>query len=230
MPVQNLDWADGLRTIRLSGRGAIELFGDSVATLSFVIAGELALEADGSHTLLPGDIVLADVGVRPGWSAAAGTILVRFDIEAGWPGADAVVQDEGTLMPREGASPRIMRIYEGADHRSYLASFPELVPTSDDRWSEPRPVLGFRFLRFPDGAFIDWHPEVVNNFAIFLSGEMEIEARGRNPIERFRAGDILLAEDRKGEGHIDRMHGAIHLALIVMDTEALWPFETGEGL
>jgi len=25
---------------------------------------------------------------------------------------------------------------------------------------------------------IDWHPEVVNNLAIFLSGELELEASG----------------------------------------------------
>ena len=229
MPQQNLDAGQRLRAIRLSGHHATELFGEPAATLSFVIAGDLTVRGQDMVRLVPGDVLLAEAGARPQWSASTGTALVRLDIAADWPGADAAMQDEGALMPRNGAEPKIKRIYEGADHRSYLADFPKLFSANDDVWSEPHPVLGFRFLRFPDGAFIDWHPEVVNNFAIFLSGEMEIEARGKTPIERFRAGDILLAEDRKGEGHIDRMHGAIPLALIVMDDAALWPFEAGEG-
>ncbi|MEZ5748996.1 MAG: hypothetical protein R3D83_03645 [Caenibius sp.] len=229
MPEQNLDQASGLRAIRLSGSGDVELFNGAAPGLFFVIAGELALRTSREDVLEPGDVLLAECGARPGWSTIPGTILVRLDVEAQWPGTDAVLQDEGTPTPRDQAAPKIMRIYEGADHRSYLAGFPEFLPVPDDVWSDPRPVLGFRFLRFPDGAFIDWHPEVVNNFAIFLSGEMEIEARGSNPIEYFRTGDILLAEDRKGEGHIDRMHGDIHLALIVMDNQALWAFDKGEG-
>lgn len=104
-------------------------------------------------------------------------------------------------------------------------------PGQLDSWSAVTSILGFRFLRFPGQAFIDWHPEVVNNLAIFLSGDMEIEIGGGAsdgapvPIDHFLAGDVLLAADRTGEGHIDRMHGNIHLALIVIEDQHLWPTE-----
>jgi hypothetical protein len=74
-----------------------------------------------------------------------------------------------------------------------------------------------------EDGFIDWHPEVVNNLAIFLSGELELESGGGGgAIEVFHAGDVCLAQDRTGEGHIDRTRGVTHVALIVVETENLW--------
>lgn len=229
MPQQNLDRARGLRAITLSGGRGPALFKADGATISFVIGGRLTLHLEGGDVMLaPGDLALVEQGAGPRWSAMPGTCLVQVTVDPGWPGGDAAMQDEGSAMPRDGEAPLVMRVFEAADHRSYLAPFPELFSAPEDVWTEGRPTSGLRFLRFPDGSFIDWHPEVVNNLAIFLSGEMEIEARGENPVARFRAGDVLLAEDRKGEGHIDRMHGDIHLALIVMEDENLWPMGDGQ--
>ena len=56
-----------------------------------------------------------------------------------------------------------------------------------------------------------------------LKVELEIETEGRGGgIEVFRAGDICLAEDRAGGGHIDRTRGATHVGLLVLETEDLW--------
>jgi len=50
---------------------------------------------------------------------------------------------------------------------------------------------------------MDWHPCVTNQLAIALAGEMEMEVGGGGgAIEVFHAGDICLAEDRTGEGHM----------------------------
>ena len=228
MPVQNLDTAEDLRTITLSGKHEPPLFKADAATLSIVCGGVLTLHcADGDLAIGPGDLVLVEQGAAPQWLAAAATSLIQVTVDPQWPAGDAVLQDEGSVMPRDTETPVVKRVFEAADHRSYLAPFPELFDAPVDVWTRGRSTRGFRLLRFPDGAFIDWHPEVVNNLAVFLSGEMEIEARGPVPTARFRAGDILLAEDRTGEGHIDRMRGDIHLALVVLDDEVLWPRTTG---
>ena len=234
MPQQNLSRSSGLRTIRLSDGAHPDLFAGSGDTLNFVIAGTLQLTANGAaETLEPGDLLLvrsgaaADTEVR----AAGECGLVQLGVGADWPGPDAAMQDSGTIVPRPNAQPNLRRMDKQADGRTWFSGFANFLPDQIDKWSAVTPILGFRFLRFPDQAFIDWHPEVVNNLAIFLSGDMEIEIGGGAndggpvPIDHFLAGDVLLAADRTGEGHIDRMHGNIHLALIVIEDQHLWPIK-----
>lgn len=237
MPKQNLSLSSGLRTIRLSDGDHPDLFAGDCHTLNFVIAGTLSFSgSDGAATILePGDILLAS-GAADAVAQAAGVCrLVQLGVGAEWPGSDAELQDSGAVMPRPGTEPNLRRMDKQADDRTWFSGLANLFPDRADTWSTVTPVLGFRFLRFSDQALIDWHPEVVNNLAIFLSGDMEIEIGGGAndggpiPIDHFRAGDILLAADRTGEGHIDRMHGIIHLALIVIEDQYLWPIKTEKG-
>ena len=222
MPQQNLASSSGLRTIRLSDGPHPALFQAGPPSLDFVISGTLTL---GGETLVPGDVLRS--GAADMAAATAGDCrLIRLGLAAGWPGPEAIVQDAGTPTPRPSGEPNLRRMDTRADGKSWSASFANLFPAATNEWSPVTPVRGFRFLRFADGTFIDWHPEVVNNLAIFLSGDMEIEIGGGGPIiDHFLAGDVLLAADRTGEGHIDRMHGTIHLALIVLEDEHLWPIE-----
>jgi hypothetical protein len=55
-----------------------------------------------------------------------------------------------------------------------------------------------------------------------MTGKLELEVSGDGDIEVFGPGDVCLAEDRTGEGHIDRMHGETRLALIVFEDDHLW--------
>ena len=223
LPVQKLDSAQDLRTITLSGSTRPALFKKD-PTLNIVCTGSITVKGRPNQiSAEAGDLLLVEGGAEPDWSALPQTRLIQFTINASWPGTEAIPQDDGSIMPRESQGPAFMRVFEAEDGRSYFAPFPDLFGASTDTWTQGRPAVGFRLLRFPDGAFIDWHPEVVNNLAVFLSGEMEIEARGPEPIARFRAGDVLLAEDRKGEGHIDRVRGDLHLLLLVLDDAVLWP-------
>lgn len=233
MPQQNLSRSSGLRTIHLSDGVHPELFAGSGDTLTFVIAGTLRLTGNDrkAESLEPGDVVLVRSAAAQGVAvqAAGDCRLVQLGVGADWPGPDAVLQDSGTIIARRGAEPNLRRMDRQADGRTWFSSFANIFADRSDNWSSVTPILGFRFLRFPDQTFIDWHPEVVNNLAIFLSGDMEIEIGGGAsdsgpvPIDHFLAGDVLLAADRTGEGHIDRMHGNIHLALIVIDDQHLWP-------
>jgi hypothetical protein len=223
---QNLSRVDFLRTIIVPDGRFTKLAGAPGALLTFVLCGELSVAtgAGQSTKLVSGDVFLvdADSASRVALDARGNCRLIQLGVAADWPGPDAKPQIPGTLNPRRGNEPNIKLLYQGKDERTYFSEFPQLFPAPPNEWSVPRVVTGFRFMCWEDG-FIDWHPEVINNLAVFLSGELELESGGGDhAIEVFRAGDVCLATDRTGEGHIDRARGAIHVALIVIETEHLW--------
>ena len=223
---QNLSPAAFVRSIVLRDGRFTGLASAPGALLTFIVSGELSF-ADGSAAatrFVSGDMFLVDADSAPRLApiASGNCRLIQLGVAADWPGPDAKIQVPGTLTPRPGAEANIKRLYQGADDRTYFSEFPELFPAAPNEWSAPRAVAGFRFMCWEDG-FIDWHPEVVNNLAIFLSGELELESGGGGgAIEVFHAGDVCLAQDRTGEGHIDRTRGVTHVALIVVETENLW--------
>jgi hypothetical protein len=193
--------------------------------LTFVIAGTLTLTASGGQTtsLSPGDLFLVDESSASqlGVSARDNCRLVQVGVQPDWPGPAARVPGPGTLTPREAGEVKIKRVYKGDDDLAYQCEFPELFSAPPNEWSSPRPVAGLRFMCWENGC-IDWHPEVVNNLAVFLSGELELEASGDRVVTVFHAGDVCLTQDRTGVGHIVRCRGVTHVALIVMDTKDLW--------
>ena len=193
------------------------------ALLTFVVNGALSLPG-GATNLVPGDLFLvdADSASRVVPTARDNCQLIQLGIAPDWPGPDAKLQVPGTLTPRQAGKHNIKRVCQGADDRAYFSEFRELFPAPPGEWSAPRAVTGFRFMCWEEG-FIDWHPEVINNLAIFLSGELELETGGGDgAIEVFHAGDVCLAQDRTGEGHIDRTRGVTHVALIVIENQHLW--------
>jgi hypothetical protein len=223
---QNLSPVAFIRTIIVRDGRFTGLASAPGALLTFVVCGELSFPTSTGEAaqLISGDLFLvdADSASRIVMTARDNCRLIQIGIAPDWPGPDAKLQVPGTLTPRKGGEPKIKRLYQGADDRTYFSEFPELFPAPPNEWSAPRSATGFRFMCWEDG-FIDWHPEVVNNLAIFLSGELELESGGGGgAIEVFHAGDVCLASDRTGEGHIDRTRGATHVALIVIETKNLW--------
>ena len=223
--VPDLRPARFVRSILLEDGSFGGLASDGGALLTFVISGELTLTAAGGRTakLAPGDLFLIDGGSasRIGVDASGTCRLVQVGVYPDWPGPDAKIQDRGTLTPREAGEVKIKRIYRGADDLAYYSEFPELFSAPPNEWSASRPVTGLRFMCWEDGV-LDWHPEVVNNFAVFLSGELSIEASGDRIANAFHAGDVCLAQDRTGMGHLNRCRGVTHTALIVMEDKDLW--------
>jgi hypothetical protein len=222
---QNLKPARFFREIRVTNGEFFGLASGPGALLTVIITGELTLKTSNGQTerLVPGDMFLinAESIAHTGIITQNDCRLVQIGVTPDWPGADATLQNPGTLAPRESAGANIKRMYKGAKDLAYFREFPELFVAVPNEWSAPRPVTGFRFLCWEDG-FIDWHPEIVNTFAVILSGELEIETSGDRVIETFLAGDICLAEDRTGVGHIDRCRGAMHTLLLVTDDGAVW--------
>jgi mannose-6-phosphate isomerase-like protein (cupin superfamily) len=221
---QNLSPSSFLRTIRFDDGTIDNLASEAGSVLSIIISGRLTMDGGATLSLEPGDVLLAESAALSKARIAAkdNCRVVQIGVSPDWPGPDAKLQPPGTHNPRSSSEPNIKRIFRDDDDQAYFAAFPELFAAPANSWSSPRPVVGFRFFCWEDGI-LDWHPEVVNNFGIFLSGEMEVETGGRGgEIELFHAGDICTAEDRTGVGHIDRCRGMTHVVVIVFDTEHLW--------
>lgn len=108
--------------------------------------------------------------------------------------------------------PKIFRVYSGSDGKSHIAEEPmDLKPFKDVEGSsgEGTPMQtanGISFRVFPPGYVLKWHCAPRRQYSITLSGCAEIEV-GDGTVARVGPGDIVLAEDLTGEGHVTRVVG-----------------------
>jgi quercetin dioxygenase-like cupin family protein len=109
--------------------------------------------------------------------------------------------------------PKIFRVYSGADGQSHIAEEPlALQPFRDTEgaYGEGTPLqqaTGITFRLAPPGYVLNWHCAPRRQYTITLSGTAEIEV-GDGTIRRVGPGDVLLAEDLTGQGHITRVVGS----------------------
>ena len=113
---------------------------------------------------------------------------------------------------------KVTRIYTGPDNESHFADMEipsdetETITYGSDNdkiiteQSEPIKVKSIIFREVTGHYERDLHPAPRRQFVITLKGELEIET-GDGTRRRFGPGDILLAEDTKGRGHISRSIG-----------------------
>jgi quercetin dioxygenase-like cupin family protein len=108
--------------------------------------------------------------------------------------------------------PRIWRVYSGADGQSHIDELPlAMKPFVDVEGahgeSTPlQPANGIVFRLAPAGYVLDWHCAPRRQYSISLSGTAEIEV-GDGTVARIEAGDVVLAEDLTGRGHVTRVIG-----------------------
>ena len=108
--------------------------------------------------------------------------------------------------------PKIWRIYSGSDGRSHVAELPlDMRPFVDTEGAHGeatamQPTAGIIFRVSPPGYVLDWHCAPRRQYAISLSGMAEIEV-GDGTVVRVSPGDVVLAEDLTGQGHITRVVG-----------------------
>jgi hypothetical protein len=99
---------------------------------------------------------------------------------------------------------KVTRIYTGEDNRSH---FEELdIPLGRAAYGSESalvPTLGVVFRENRVGDSLDFHTAPRRQFVITIFGVGEIEC-GDGTRRRFRAGDIMLADDITGQGHISR--------------------------
>lgn len=81
-----------------------------------------------------------------------------------------------------------------------------------DAFSSPR----VRFVELPRGYDHDWHNAPRRQIVILLSGTVEVQTSD-NQVRRWRAGDVVLADDVSGKGHqtraIDGSVGMVYIPL-----------------
>ena len=102
---------------------------------------------------------------------------------------------------------KVTRIYTGDDGRSHFEDLD--IPLHDSPMGQMTgaiPTTSVLFRR-PNGSgptdLLDFHTAPRRQFVIHLAGRVEIET-GSGATRRFGVGDVLLADDTTGQGHISR--------------------------
>ena len=108
--------------------------------------------------------------------------------------------------------PKIWRVYSGSDGQSHIAEEAlAMKPFTDTEgaYGEAAPTQaasGITFRMSPPGYVLDWHCAPRRQYSISLSGMAEIEV-GDGTVARVGPGDVVLAEDLTGRGHVTRVVG-----------------------
>ncbi len=100
---------------------------------------------------------------------------------------------------------RVVRIYTGPDNQSHFEDLQ--IPLKDGGkvgfLSERMKATGVIFRETTGDYNYDFHTAPRRQLVVNLEGEVEIEV-GDGTRRILRTGDILLAEDTTGQGHISR--------------------------
>jgi hypothetical protein len=108
--------------------------------------------------------------------------------------------------------PRIWRVYSGADGKSHIEELPlAMKPFVDTEGAHgeagpTQAVTGITFRVSQPGYKLDWHCAPRRQYSISLTGTTEIEV-GDGTVARLGPGDVVLAEDLTGQGHVTRVVG-----------------------
>lgn len=100
---------------------------------------------------------------------------------------------------------KITRIYTGDDQQSHFEEIEiqTLAQGEIGNLSKIIAAKGLIFRETPADYQYGWHNAPQRQYVVMLDGAVEIEL-GDGTRKVFRAGDILLAEDTSGQGHISR--------------------------
>lgn len=95
---------------------------------------------------------------------------------------------------------KVVRIYTGADNQTHFQdldpdTFAKLVPKVGEG--------GIRLNQGPAKSFSDFHNAPRRQYVVVMSGMMEVEL-GDGTKRQLVPGDVLVAEDLTGKGHITR--------------------------
>jgi quercetin dioxygenase-like cupin family protein len=102
----------------------------------------------------------------------------------------------------------IIRLYTGSDGKSH---FEEIQPTLESRGDQSAGAVvhaggGVLIRRFEATRTNPWHNAPGRVCVFTVSGAVDIEV-GDGTVRRLGVGDILIAEDVTGQGHVTREVG-----------------------
>jgi hypothetical protein len=120
-------------------------------------------------------------------------------------GCSLIVQAAEVAADQGEKTMKVVRIYTGADNKSHFEDIQ--VPLRDSGkvgfLSELFKATGVLFRETTGDYNYDFHTAPRRQYVVNLEGEVEIEV-GDGTKRILRAGDVLLAEDTTGQGHISR--------------------------
>lgn len=98
-----------------------------------------------------------------------------------------------------------IKLFTDKDNKSHFEEVDAGVESQQPlgSYSKKFPVKEIMFRDFEKGASFDWHNAPQVQYIIYLEGEVEVEASGGEK-RIFKPGDVLLAADLAGKGHITR--------------------------
>ena len=106
---------------------------------------------------------------------------------------------------QKGGTMTVVRLYTGPDSKSHFEDIQ--IPLKDAGKvgfiSERYKATGVVFRETTGDYNYDFHPAPRRQYVVNLEGEVEIEV-GDGTKRILRTGDVLLAEDTTGQGHISR--------------------------
>jgi hypothetical protein len=102
----------------------------------------------------------------------------------------------------------ITRLYTGPDEESHFEDLEVPLEKKEaiGRLSRHIEATGIIFRETEADYRYDWHNAPRRQYIVMLAGTVEVEV-GDGTVRRFEPGDILLAEDTTGRGHISRTVG-----------------------
>jgi hypothetical protein len=103
---------------------------------------------------------------------------------------------------------KIVRIYTGSDQKSHFEDIEVKFGGNQQILSaDSRAATSAVFRCVLPGSVLERHPAPRRQYVVTLSGSWEIEASA-GAVRTFRPGDVMLADDTSGEGHISRVVGS----------------------
>ena len=95
----------------------------------------------------------------------------------------------------------IVRIFTGDDGQSHFEDLE--LPAGEVERIATKPGEDLVFRQSAVNSFSDWHHPTRRQYLFVLAGRMEVSI-GDGTSRRFQAGDVLLAEDMTGQGHVTK--------------------------
>lgn len=155
-----------------------------------------------------GSIVIAVVlgfGVG-GFTGKYLSSLNRYSYPSGEAYAEEMAQQQSPQKGRQ--TMKIVRVYTGADNKSHFEDIEVPLKSGGKAGSlsDLIKATGVIFRETGGDYNFDFHNAPRRQYVVNLEGEVEIEV-GDGTKRILRTGDILLAEDTTGQGHISRAVG-----------------------
>jgi hypothetical protein len=101
---------------------------------------------------------------------------------------------------------KIIKLYTGKDNKSYFEEI--AIPLAQRQelglYSAKVAVENLYFRETTPNAVFEWHNAPCAQYIIYLEGKVEVLASG-GETRHFGPGDILLATDLEGQGHVSKV-------------------------